>query len=367
MRCGVIGAVAAASLLLLFLPGDALAFGYEDATGFGTLLFGVSPSSVAFGGTRAVSLGDPTSVFLNPADLSRVSSAAFLACVGPGLGREIVDVSDGRSDRNYLDLGPVTAAFRINAGQRAGFAAGIARISDFTYEATQYIADDPFHEGEITYSESYESSGSLWEAAGGGGWRFMRWMSAGASLGLRFGGQTVEYIHDDWVGENDTLLTTSWDESALCAHLGLSAVFGLSSIGASYTTSTDKYPDVIAAGALLYSGGEDGGVIGVEGEVADLSDNQQFTAKLFGSISPDQSFDMRGSLFFGERGTQEERRSLLGFGLGVSVQVGKATIEGSFASSRSAREEGGAFGFEEDVEKVVDTVSLLTVGLGYTF
>jgi hypothetical protein len=366
MRGGWFGFATGALMTALVLPGNAQAFGYEDAQGYGTLLFGVSPTSVAFGGTRSVGLGDPSSVFLNPADLCRVSSSALIACIGPGLGREVVDIPDGMSDRNYINLGPTTAGFRINAGQRMGFAGGIARVSDFTYDAIQYIADDQFHPGDITYSESFESSGGLWEVVGGGGWRFLRWMSAGVSLGARFGGATVEYIHDDWVGEDDSLSVSSWNESAVCAHLGLSAVFGLNSIGASYATASDNYPDVLAAGAMLYSGGESGGIIGVEGEVADLSGRQQFTGKLFGSISPGRSFDMRGSLFFGERGTPAERRSLLGFGLGASVGLGKTTLEGSFASTRSAREEGGAFGFE-DVQKVVDSVSLVSLGLVYTF
>lgn len=354
------------ALAVLALRGPAPAFGYEDALADGTLLPGSGPFSMAFGGVRSTGLGDPSCLFLNPADLSRVSSSAFLVCVGPGIGHEVVDVGQGRSERSNLGLGPTEGCFRISLGQRAGLGAGITRVSDFTYDATQYVASDSLQPDQITYSESFKSTGGLWEAAGGFGWRFVRWMSAGASLGTRFGGGSVDFAHDDWVGEDDSLYSSDWSESSLCAHLGVSAVFGLNSIGVSYATSSDHYPDVLSAGAMLFSGGEGSGMIGFEGEITDPSEAAQFTGKLFGSVSPDRTFSMRGSLLFGSRGTSSEKRSVLGFGLGASVDLGKASMEGAFLSTRMAREEGGAFGFEQ-VERIVDTVSLVTLGLSYTF
>jgi len=355
--------LAAVVFAMIPAPAGVEAFGYEESSGYGTLIPGGGPSTLSLSGARAIGFGDPISVFNNPSDLSRIDGSAISIATGIGLGSEVLETYS-RTTRNELSLGATSACYRLNAGPALGFGAGIAKLTDLAYSARQYTVDDSLSSGDIISMEGYESSGGVWEVAAGGGTKIFRWLRGGASIGYRFGSADFSYEFDDRGGEDDSLSEWGWEEEAVCAHLGLSAVFGLNSVGISYTTESDHYPARVAAGCIFYSGGASRGALGFEGEITDPSDSQIFTGRVFGLVTPSSGFEMRGGLSFTDRGSTDEKRTQMGFSFGVAVTLGRAVLEGAFAMNKSSRDNNG-FGFSDDViDQVSDTASFFSIGMG---
>lgn len=352
---------AAVLAVLLSATGPAMSFGYEDALGIGTDLPGISPTTLALGGMRAVSYGEPACVMLNPAYLCRYSTTGLSVSVGPGIAKEQLDDSTGRHTRDYIALGQVGAAARIPLGGSFSAGAGIARITDQSYDGMHYIADDPVLPGKITGLETYRSSGGLWEAVGGLSWRARRWLLLGVSAGPRFGSGKGEYEYDDWEGQDDSTYTVTWEESSVAVHAGVFVPFDLNSIGVSWTSGSDRYPARVAAGALLFSGSGLKGSFGGEVEIADPGEDQTITGRLMGAVSPSRQMELRGSFFFSDRGGSAESRSRLGLSFGVGLTLGRALLEAAFSSSSSKRETT-AFGFE-GFEDITDRLSIFAIGL----
>ncbi len=341
-----------------------MSFGYEDALGIGTDLPGISPSTLALGGMRAVSYGEPACVMLNPAYLCRYSTAGLSVSIGPGIAKEQLDDSTGRHTRDYIALGQLGAASRVPLGSSFAAGAGIARITDQTYDGLHYIADDPVLPGKITGLETYSSSGGLWEAVGGLSWRARRWLLIGASAGPRFGSGTGEYEYDDWEGEDDSTYTVTWEESSIAVHAGVFVPFDLNSIGVSWASGSERYPARVAVGALLFSGSGLKGSFGGEVEIVDPGEEQTITGRLMGAVSPSRQLELRGSFFFSDRGGSAESRSRLGLSFGMGLTLGRAVLEAAFSSS-SYKRETTAFGFE-GFEDITDRLSIFAIGLALT-
>ncbi len=340
------------------------AFGYEDAIGQGTIIPGISARNLLMGGAIAIGYGDPTSVLLNPANLGRVASAGIEFNIGPGIATENIIDSLGRYTRSYIGLGPTSVAARMPAGRSMTLGAGIARVSDFSYDGLHYLAEDPLIPGYITGEQRFNSSGGLWEAVAGCSYRVARWLTLGVSAGPRFGSADFEYEFVDRVGDEDS--TYSWDmeENALCVHAGATLPIGLNTVSASWISGSDDYPSRIAAGAILHSGGTaEGFSIGLEGEVRSPGDSSSVAGRLSARFSPNPGFIFGLGMSFLDDGG-ESGSSTAGFNLGVSVSLGKAVLNGSFAFVNSKRSDV-AFGFE-GFDEVEDRLGYFGLGLDWT-
>jgi hypothetical protein len=346
------------------ITGSASGFGYEDALADGTSMPGVSTMNLALGGIRAVGFGEPASVLLNPAYLTRVSSPAITIAVGPAVAQEMIDLGYSRNTRDFLALGQASFAARIPVSRTITLGAGICRLTDMTYSKTVYLLEDQFHPEQITSIESFESSGGLWESAVGFGYRPARWLTVGFSAGPRFGTGSAEFERQDIQGSDDSTWVSDWEENSLACRAGVSVPFGLNSIGLSWVSESDHYPSRIAGGVVFYSGTAHPGAFGFEGEIAAPGDENRFTGRLFGVISPDRPLEARGSMFFTDRGSNQGSTSL-GFSFGVGLTFGRFNLDGTFSWQRKTRKEL-AFGYG-DVEDVIDNLGVFLVGAGYRF
>ena len=351
--------------LVLSVPFlSAYGFGYEDAVADGTVMPGIGAGNLLLGGAMAIGYGEPTSVLLNPANLGRVSAPGIEICVGPAIVTENVEDSIGLHSRSYLSLGPTSLATRIPAGRSLTLGAGLARVSDVSYDGRHYLAENPLIPGYITGAEALEASGGLWEAVAGCSYRVARWVSLGVSAGPRFGSADLEYAYDDRVGDEDSVARWGWDESGFCVHAGATFPFGLNSASVAWTSGSDHYPPRVAAGAILHSGGtaEDFS-IGVEGEIRDPGEKNTFIGRLSGRFSPNPGFILGGALSFSDRGS-ESSRSNLGFAMGTAITIGRAVLRGGFMFESSSRRTT-AFGYE-GFDTVTDKVGSCSVGLDWT-
>lgn len=357
-------ALASLALVLALSFRPSWGYGYEDALDQGTIIAGITAGNLQMGGAVAIGYGQPSSVLLNPANLGRVSASGLEANIGPGIATESIEDSTGRHTRSYMGLGPASLAFRIPAGRSLSLGAGIARVSDLTYDGQHYIADDPLIPGYITGSETLESNGGLWEAVAGCSYRVARWLSIGVSAGPRFGSADFVYEFDDRVGEDDSTATWGWDESGVCVHAGATVPFGANSASLSWISGSDHYPSRIAGGAILYSGGTtEAFSIGLEGEIRDPGEANTFIGRVSARFSPNPGFVMGGGLFFSDRGS-DSSRSNLGIGFGVAISLGKAVLQGSFAFHNTSRQTV-AFGYE-GFDTVDDKLGYFGLGLDWT-
>lgn len=340
------------------------AFGYEDALDQGTVIPGISARSLLMGGAMAIGYGDPTSVLLNPANLGRVSAPGIEFNVGPGIATENIEDSLGRHSRSYIGLGPISIAARIPAGRSLTFGAGMARVTDYSYDGLHYLAEDPLMPGFITGEERFNSSGGLWEAVAGGSFRVARWLTLGLSAGPRFGSADLEYEFIDRVGEEDSTESWSVDENALCIHAGATLPLGLNSFSVAWISGSDDYPSRVAAGAIFHSGGTaEGFSVGLEGEVRSPGDSSTVIGRVSTRFTPNPGFIFGAGLSFADRGSGSGS-SNLGLSLGVSISLGKAVLNGSFAFLNSKRDET-AFGFE-GFDEVEDRIGYFGLGLDWT-
>ncbi len=349
-------------LVLFLIPGVILAYGYADAASGGSPLPGIHANSLGLGGARAVGFGDAASIFLNPADLYRIPGSSYTIGIGGAVAREIVTDSLGKHRQDYIAFGTALAAFKLQPSASLAIGAGVARITDATYESVMYIIEtEPPEVGKIIADSTVSSAGGLWEAAGCVAYRIAPWMDAGVSVGMRFGGSDLEFEFDDREDDNnDSTWTESWEESELCWHAGFMFPLSLTSIGISYASGSDYYSDRLAAGAIFYTDRSNQGAFGLEAEIASLGDANEITARLLGRFSPQGSLRFRGCFFFTDRGSSTEG-STLGFAVGTSIAFGRLMLDGAFSMSGSDRE-GTSFGYEY-AEDLKNQSSLFTIGL----
>jgi len=350
-------------LFVLFLfPGMILAYGYNDASNGGSPLPGIHANSLGLGGARAVGFGDAASIFLNPADLYRIPGSNYTIGIGGAVAREVVTDSLGKHRQDYIAFGTALAAFKLQPSSSLVIGAGVARITDATYESIMYIIEtEPPEVGKILADSTVSSAGGLWEAAGCVAYRIAPWMDAGVSVGMRFGGSDLQFEFDDREDDNnDSTWTESWEESELCWHAGFMFPLEMTSIGISYASGSDYYSDRLAAGALFYTDRSNQGAFGIEAEVASIGDANAITARLLGRFSPQGALRFRGCIFFTDRGSSIEGSSL-GFAVGTSIAFGRLILDGAFSASSSDRE-GTSFGYGY-AEDLKDQTSMFTIGL----
>ena len=347
--------------LLLIIPGIVSAFGYADANGNGTSIPGFNTVTMSLGGTRAIGFGDALSVLTNPADIYRIPGTNFAMSIGPGVISESFEDTTGNHDFNWIALANLSAAMKFQAGSKLALGAGIARISDFSFEGVYYNRDAIT--GEIIEAVALDSYGGLYESAAGFSWHPESWINIGLSGGLRFGSASYDSTFEDRVNpENDTTISISWNESDFCWHTGIIIPLSMTSIGVSWASATDRYDARIAAGAVLYAGDSKQGALGIEAEIVDPGDAGNLEVRLFGQVSPSNSLTFRGALSFIDGNAEIESQGIrLSFGTGIAL--GRITLNGAFSSSSITRE---SFAFSAwDPIDIKVSQSLLSFGLNW--
>ncbi len=351
-------------LTLLLAPAQAYAFGYGDSEAGGTVLPGIHAVSMSLAGARAVGFGDAASVFLNPADIYRVPGRILNVSGGGAVVTELMEDTTGRYSRNYGALGNMCVAAKLDLASGISAAAGLARLSDFTYEGIRYFYEDPIEQDLLTTSESQRSSGGLWEASLGSAYKYGP-VVLGASGGLRFGSASYTFTTTDYVEETQTDSTWTRDFGTEgCFHLGLMVPFELNRIGISYASETEWYADRLSMGAVIYTGSSNMGAFGGELELADTSGDTEYTGRVFGQYSPSSSFTFRLGLFITQRPEMTESEKL-GFSLGGMIGLGSLSIDFSYAWSKDERE-SDIFRNPAGGYYVSDKPSVVSVGFSWT-
>ncbi len=347
--------------MLLVISGIASAFGYADAKGNGTSIPGYNAVTLALGGVRAIGFGDALSVLTNPADIYRIPGTTFTMSIGPGVISESFEDSAGFHNFNWIALSNLSAGMKFQASSKLALGAGIARISDFSFEGV-YFSRDALS-GEIIEEVTLNSHGGLYESAAGFSWHPESWINIGLSAGLRFGSASYDSTFEDRVyPDNDTLVTIAWNESDFCWHAGIIIPLSMTSIGISWASATDHYNARIAVGTLLYTGDSKQGALGIEAEIIDPGDTNSLEAKLFGQLSPSNSLTFRGALSFIDSNAEVPSQGV-GLSFGTGIALGRITLNGAFASSSVTRE-SYAFSVWDPIDIKVSQ-SLLSLGLNW--
>ena len=349
------------AFLLLIIPGLSSAFGYADAKGNGTSIPGYGAVSMGFGGIRAIGFGNALSVLTNPADIYRIPGTNLTMSIGPGVLTESFMDTTGFHDFNWIALANMSAAMKFQVSRKLALGAGIARVSDFSFEGRYYDRDDIT--GDITETFELKSSGGLYESDAGFSWHPESWINVGFSAGLRFGETSYDSTYEDYSNHNnDTTVSSGWNESEFCWHAGIIMPLSLSSVGVSWASATDHYDARIAAGGILYTGELKQGALGIEAEIVDPGDAGNLEVRLIGQIMPSHSLTFRGALSFIDRNEDVESQ---GFGLsvGTGINFGRLTLNGAFAWSSITRE-SLAFSAWDPVD-IKLSQSLLSFGLNW--
>lgn len=352
-------------LLLLLFPGIVLAFGYADAHGNGSPIPGFNAVSLGLGGARAIGFGDALSILTNPAVIYRIPGTSLTMSVGPAVLVETVEDSTGRKINNWIALGNLSAAMKFQQSSRLAIAAGIARITDSSFEGIYHVRGEtpgPNY-GNVIETLELTVTGGLYEAAAGFSWRPAAWMNVGLSGGLRFGQVDFDSTYLDRIDpENDTLISWGWDENSFCWHAGIIIPLSLASLGVSWASPSEHYDGRIAAGAILYTGEFRQGAFGGEIEIIDPGDANALQARIIGQFHPAGSLTFRGAFTFSDRGDEIKRQGI-GLALGAGIAFGKLTLNSAY--SWSSIDRGGiTFGYTEP-EDVKLSTSILSVGLNW--
>ncbi|MCK5116324.1 MAG: hypothetical protein KAR44_06960 [Candidatus Aegiribacteria sp.] len=347
--------------LLLVVPGIVSAFGYAAANGNGTSIPGFNAVTLALGGARAIGFGDALSVLTNPADIYRIPGTTFTMSIGPGVLFESFEDTTGFHDFNWITLANLSAAMKFQASSKLAIGAGIARISDFSFEGNYYDRDAIT--GDIIERYKLDSKGGLFESAAGFSWHPESWINVGFSAGLRFGEASYDSTFEDRVNpENDTTVSIAWNESDFCWHAGIMIPLSMTSIGISWASATDHYDARIASGILLYTGDSKQGALGIEVEIVDPGDANNLEGRLIGQFVPSNSLTFRGALSISDRNEEIESQGI-GLSVGAGLALGRITLNGAFAWSSKTRE---SFAFSAwDPIDIKVSQSLLSFGLNW--
>jgi hypothetical protein len=316
---------------------------------------------MALGGARAVGFGDALSVLTNPADIYRIPGTTLSLAIGPGVISESLTDTTGYVNYNWVALSNLSGAVKFQISPRLAIGAGAARVSDVSFQGIYYERNS--FSGEITESFELKSRGGLYESAAGFSWHPARWINVGFSGGLRFGGASRDSIYiNRFAPEQDTTVSTSWDESQFCWHAGAMVPVGLTSFGVSWASGSDHYDARVAAGAILYTAESRQGALGVEVELVDPGGDDDLEARVLGQVTPSNSLTFRGALSFADIGGEIPAQ---GFGIsaGAGIAFGRITMNCAYAWSSLTRDEVTYSAYSPSNIKV--SRSLLSVGINW--
>ncbi|MBN1434499.1 hypothetical protein JW921_07035 [Candidatus Fermentibacterales bacterium] len=349
------------AVAVLAFSGGALAFGYPDAIREGTVLSGVHPRSIALGGPMATGSTDAAALFSNPSGLLTAPSNRFSIAFGPAIWSERVELNTYRQTQSGLALGSALAAMKIEVSRGFVLGGGIARVTDGSHEDVRYNYNAPPDTAVLESIEYLSATGGFWELLGGAAFRVSPWLSAGVSAGQRFGTLERKYEFDDMVGSGDSTWTDELEESALCWHAGLTVPFGLSSVGLSYCSGSDRYPARVALGGTIFTGSSNRGAFGAEGELRDPGGDDQIVVRVFGQYAPEASLVFCGGISLTEASKADLTALSLGLGGTYSMRHFQFDAALQWTSTSSA---DSSFTHAEP-DQVLDSVTNVVLGISY--
>jgi hypothetical protein len=351
------------TLVILFIvPKVSLGYGFHDALTYGNSVNVVSIRSAAMVSIRVFGAKGASAVFLNPASLSNVNSFNMTTSASAlAWTEEVVDSID-ITQRAETGFGSFTGAAAFRAGPDLVIAAGVAKVSDFQYDGTHYLPDDPSHPG-IDILEVLVAKGGLWEALGGASWSFTDYFAAGVSAGLRFGEVNYDYTYDrKYTPDIDSTATWSWDQSEACYHAGFTLGDDELAAGACYTSgSSDHYYSSLALSGKARAEHIGNTTMGFEGEIIDPFNNNYFHGKLSVDTPIRSNVNIMAGVGFNEGGNMN--RVGLAFSLGGNYQSGRMRVD--LALSNMGRSRTGTSFPNEYSDYIDDSWTHFCIGLQY--
>lgn len=349
-------------LFLVIVPEVSFGYGFHDALTYGNTVNVVSIRSAAMAGIRVFGAKGASAVFLNPASLSNVNSFNISASTsGLAWTEEVVD-STSITQRAETGFGSATGAVAFRTGPDLVIGAGLAKVSDFQYNGTHYLPDDPSHPG-IDILERLLAKGGLWEALGGASWSVTDNFVAGVSAGLRFGEVSYDYSYDEkYTPYVDSTASWSWDLSEACYHAGFTLGDDELAAGACYTSgSSDHYYSTLTLSGKARAEHIGNTTMGFEGEIIDPFNSNYFNGKISIETPIMQNINIMAGVGFNEGANMN--RVGLAFSIGGNYQFGRMRVD--LALSHMGRSRIGTSFPDEYSDYIDDNWTHFCIGLQY--
>ena len=349
-------------LFLVIVPEVSFAYGFHDALTYGNTVNVVSVRSAAMAGVRVFGAKGASAVFLNPASLSNVNSFNITASTSALAWTEEVVDSTFITQRAESGFGSATGAVAFRTGPDLVIGAGLAKVSDFQYNGTHYLPDDPSHPG-IDIFERLLAKGGLWEALGGASWSVTDNFVAGVSAGLRFGEVSYDYSYDEkYTPYVDSTASWSWDMSEACYHAGFTLGDDELAAGACYTSgSSDHYYSTLTLSGKARAEHISNTEMGFEGEIVDPFNKNYFHGKISIETPVMQNINIMTGVGFNEGANMN--RVGLAFSIGGNYQSGRTRID--LALSHMGRSRTGTSFPDEYSDYIDDSWTHFCIGLQY--
>ncbi|MFO8183271.1 MAG: hypothetical protein R6U39_03785 [Candidatus Aegiribacteria sp.] len=344
------------------LPAVALGYGFHDALSYGNSIDVLSLRSAAMVGIRVFGSEGATSLFMNPATLHNVGRLNISASTSSMAWTEEVVDSTSVTQRSGSGIGGLTGAVAYRIGPDLVFGAGVARVSDFQYDGTHFLPENPSHPG-IDIVETLVATGGLWEALGGVSWSLNDNMKAGVSGGLRFGEVSYEYAYDaKYTPVVDSTSVWSWDLSDACYHAGFVVGDDLMSAGASYTSgSEDRYHSKLSIAGRARAEHIGNTTMGFEGEIVSPFDRNYFNGKLSLETPIRREISLMAGVGFNEG--ENMRKVGMAFSVGGNYTSDRIRVE--VALSHIGRSRQSTSFPDEYSDHVDDSWTHFCIGLQY--
>ena len=358
-----ISSVLLLSAVLFLLSGTALGFGFHDALSYGNSIDVISVRAAGLVGARVFGADGPSAIFLNPAGLKNISSLGVSASTSYLSWTEEVQDSTSTVQRSDRGLGSLTGSFAVRTGSSLVLGAGVAKVSDFQYDGTHFLPEDPSHP-DIDIIETLKSSGGLWEALGGVSWDVNENLTVGASGGLRFGEVSYDYTLDKkFTPDVDSSSTWSWDLSEPCYHAGFTIGDDILAAGASYTSGTeDRYYSRLAIAGMARAEHIGNTNVSFEGDIIDPFGENYFNGKLSLETPIRSNFSLLAGVGFNEG--PKKKRVGMNFSVGGTYTASNIRVEFAlFSVNRSRLSSSFPAEFSDYVD---DSWTHFCFGLQYT-
>ncbi|OPL17880.1 MAG: hypothetical protein AVO35_08355 [Candidatus Aegiribacteria sp. MLS_C] len=359
-RCGAVSLLLLPVLLLI--PAASWGYGFHDALTYGNTIDVISIRSAAMVGIRVFGSSGASAVFMNPSNLHYLPTFHLeVSTSAVSWTEEVVDSTSvvQRSDRG---LGSLSGAAACRLGSRTVVGIGLAKVSDFQYNGTHFLPENPSHPG-IDIIETLNATGGLWEALCGFSWSPSEYLSAGVSGGLRFGEVTYDYSYDEkFTPEVDSSYTWSWDLSEPCFHAGAEMGDEVLGAGVCYTSGTsDRYHDRLSIAGRATAEHIGNTTMIFEGEIVAPFDRNYFKGKLGIETPIRRSISLLAGVGFNEG--ENMNRVGMAFSVGGNYRTDRFTLD--LALSNINRSRVSTSFPEEYSDYVDDSWTQFCIGLNY--
>lgn len=349
-------------ILAGLVPAAVSGYGFHDALTYGNSVDVISIRSAAMVGIRVFGSEGSTSLFMNPATLHYVNTLNLTASTSSLSWTEEVVDSTSVTQRSNRGLGSLTGAAAFRISPDIVVAAGVAKVSDFQYDGTHFLPEDPSHPG-IDILETLKSEGGLWEALGGASWNLSDNFAAGVSAGLRFGEISYDYSYDEkFTPEVDSTSQWSWELSEPCYHAGFVLGDDMISAGACYTSgSEDRYHSRLSISGRARAEHIGDTIMGFEGEIVAPFDRNYFNGKLSLETPIRNTISLMAGVGFNEG----ENMNRVGTAFSVGGNYTASRVRVDLAMSHISRSRKSTSFPEEYSDYVDDSWTQFCIGLQY--